>query len=219
MLINKVTNSISAESFFGVKDQQEFMKLGFGRLIKLKAAMQKKLDFVDLGITKTYEICNLRQKVQKISDFKNKRLATLTLIDDVYKHSNNPDSLNTHTIGLVVNQNPNEYFYKSQPEVLIMDSMGGNYPKSKEIHKSLIENFILKEIPNAKISITQTPQQFDGSLTCLNWTLANLKAAKENMGRADIINHLPKSNQLSSILEDQRKVLETEYPASKTTNV
>lgn len=220
MNINKIASSLSGESFFGIKDPKEFMNLGFGRLIRLKAAMQKKLGFVDLGIIKTDDIHNLSQRTQKVAEFKDKKLATLTLIDDkAFKHSNDPDSLSTHTIGLVINQNPNEYYYKTQPEVIIMDSMGANYPKSKEIHKSLIDNFILKEIPNAKVIITQTPQQNDGSLTCLNWTLANLSAAKNNMGRADIINSLPKSNQLSSILEEQKRILETEYLDSAKTSI
>lgn len=172
---------------------------GFKNAITLKVGMMKKYRIADLGVVESNNFSTL---CDKIKEFKDKGLATLTIRDDAYKHS--PSSkMNTHTIGLAINKGTNQHFYQSKPEILILDSMGDNYPGAKNIHQALIRDFIEKMFPASRVTITHNPQQTSGSLTCLNWALANLKAVSENFGRANILTLLPKSDDLPRILEEQ----------------
>lgn len=207
-MLKNLIYKISAKSYFGVKSQKEFMTTGFGRLINLKAILKKHIDFADLGIVKTSDFASLNQRPRQIQELNEKHLATITLVDDGFRHSSSSDSLSTHTIGIVINKNANEYFYKTQPEILIIDSMGDSYPRAKNIHSELIDKFLSKQFPGSRFIVSKNIQQTPDSLTCLNWTLANLQVARKNLGRADLLNILPKKGQINSILNEQKRILE-----------
>lgn len=210
VILNKLYKKLHPELFFGLKNQKDFLDFGMIRLMGLKNLLQNELKFADLGSVEVDNISNLLSnsscRPKNLSEFREKKLATLTLNGNEFRHGDNANSMNTHTIGLIINKNPNEYFYKSPEQIIIMDSLGDNNVTLKKVHQALIDDFISKAFPNASIVITKKPQQIDGSLSCLNWTLANLKIAKENMGRVDIINLLPKSSDLHSILNEQEKI-------------
>lgn len=203
MPVNNIINQFTPEAFFGLKSIKGFTNSCLENSFILATAMQEKLKFTDLGVININSISNLCSDIgtrpQMLSEFKESGLAKLTLISDIFENS-----LNTHTIGLVINQNPNEYFYKTPEQIIILDSLGEKNPEIKEIHSKLKNDFIKKAFPNAEIITSIEPQQVDGSLSCLNWTLANLEVAKNNLGKIDILNKLPKSTDIDSILEKQQ---------------
>lgn len=215
MPIDKIFREMPPQLFFGLKNQQAFDKFGMEHLIELKEKVQNKINFVELGLVNVDNISSLRQfvpfRTKNLSDFREKQLATLTLKGPEFKHSSDSNSMNTHTIGFVINKNPNEYFYKSPEQIIIMDSLGDSYVGAKKVHQALIDSFLRPEFPQAEIIITKTPQQTDDSVSCLNWTLANLEVAKANIGRVDIPNLLPKSSDFDSILERQKLLLHSYY--------
>lgn len=208
-----VTSSLecSAKKFFGLDKPEDLMKFGLENLLKLKESMKKKYNIVDLGVVTDRNFSTLLSRVgirpQQIAEFKEKKLATLTIRSNAFNHGTS-SGMDTHTIGLAINKNPNQYLYQENPEILLIDSLGNSYTRAREVHQSLIREFIAPAFPNSRITITQVPQQTDGSLTCLNWALANLKTVRENMGRADILTLLPKSSDLPKILEEQRQFLQ-----------
>lgn len=207
----KTVAEINPRQIFGIDNPEEFSTFGMANLLQLKSLMLKTFGIADLGIIKDNKFYlllsedGLRQT--RLAEFKKKGLATLTLMNKEFAHNPN-DKMCTHTIGLVVNSPQNQYFYPSKPEILILDSLGSRYQGAQEIHNSLIEQFIRPLFPGSRVNILQKPQQVDGSLTCLNWTLANLQAVRENPGRADMLNILHKSEDLPKILETQRLFLQ-----------
>lgn len=211
MAINKVFYNMAPESFFGLRNGRDFVEFGIMHLFELGEKMRQKFGFADLGTVNSLDfkiLCSdhsIRHK--NLLDFREKKLATLTVVSPMLEHCDNAD-VNTHTIGLVINKNPNKYFYCTPDQIIIMDSFGDTHPIIQRIHQDFINEFIKKAFPGFDIIITKNPQQTDGSLSCLNWTLANLKVAKENLGRSDIVNLLPKSSDLPSILREQMLFLQ-----------
>lgn len=196
----------SAKKFFGLEKTGNLTEFGFENLVKLKSSMMEKFKIVDLGEVDDWNFSELLlnpTREKKIKEFREKGLATLNIKSSAY----NSDYANHHTIGLAINKPTNQYFYQTTPEILVIDSMGDNYPGARDIHQDLIWHVIEPMFPGSGITVSKTSQQTDGSLTCLNWTLANLKVVKENIGRADILNLLPKSNDLPKILEEQKQFL------------
>lgn len=212
MKINPYIKMLPPADFFGVKNQNYFLDFGVGNLISLGIAMQKKMNCVDFGQLRIDSIPNFVSVLNPndLLEFRRNRLAKLTLTGDIFRHSSDPKSFNTHAIGLVINNNPNEYFYKSRPQILVLDSLGNKSTEMQHVHNKLTDDFIKKIFTDAEVIFNTEPQQTDNSLTCLNWTIANLEVAKENLGRTDIIEKLPKSSDIGSILEKQ-KIIVQEY--------
>lgn len=159
MPINKIFFDKSPVMFFGLKNREDFLEFGITHLTQLKDALQKKLDFANLGIVDADNIASLRsdsgRNLQNLLEFREKQLATLTLDSPEFHYKNSSDDeVNTHTIGLVLNKNQYEYYYKCPEQIIIMDSLGNNYPGAKKIHQLLINNFLRKEFPNSNIVIT-----------------------------------------------------------------
>lgn len=211
MKVAKITEA-SARKFFGLEFSQNLIEMGLKNLIKLMNGMQRKLGFAHLGqvIDSNFSVLFSKEgwAPKNLSEFKEKGLAVITLRNPEFAHPATQGH-NSHTIGLVINKPPNQYFYPAEPEIFILDSCGNNYPGAKEIHGALTRDFIKKLFPNSRVVVTPTAQQVDGSATCLNWTLANLQTVKENMGRADILNLLPKSSDLPRILEEQQQFVQS----------
>lgn len=215
MHINPVVKELAPDAFFGIRKVKDFIEFGAINLSNLGLAMQEKLKFTDLGLVKMDSSFNLLSDIGKrpqMAEFKQNKLAKLTLSGDIFKHSTEARSLNSHTIGLVINKNPNEHFYSSRPQIIILDSLGNKTKEMQEVHNKVINDFIKKEFPDAEVIINSEPQQMDNSLSCLNWTLANLEVAKENLGRTDILPKLPKSGDMDAILAKQ-KIISQNYRA------
>lgn len=212
MNVAKITE-IPARRFFGLEPSQNFMQMGLPNLMKLMEAMQKKLGFVKFAQVKDNNYSVLFSKEgwapKNLTEFKEKGLAVITLRNPEFAHTAT-QCYNTHTIGLAINKSHNQHFYPTEPEILILDSCGNSYPGAKEIHGALTRDFIKRLFPDSRVIVTPTPQQIDSSATCLNWTLANLQTVKENMGRADILNLLPKSSDLPRILEEQQQFVQNQ---------
>ena len=205
MKLNSLMNNLKPDDFFGIKSSEKMQDFGMENLIYLIAGMKQKINFADLGHVNINNFSELLSRnKEQLEEFKKTKLAKLTLTGDIFKHSNGDKSLNTHTIGLVINQSPNTYFYKSRPQVIILDSLGNKKKELKTIHEKLINEFIKKEFPEAEVLINTKPQQNDRSLSCLNWTLENLNVANKNLGKTNIIELLPQSKDIDKILEKQK---------------
>lgn len=215
MKINNVLRNMPPIDFFGLKTGDDLYKFGMERLGLLHLLMQQKYNFAGLGVVFADKISNLRaddlSRPQNLADFKNKKLAWLTINGEEFRDSNLSYELGSHTIGLVINENPNQYFYKTNPQIIIMDSFGNELPFIKKVHQVLIDDFISKEFPGSEIIINTEPQQTENTLSCFNWAMANLKIARENYGRTDLINLLPKSSDYNKILEEQKQLLLENY--------
>lgn len=202
---------VTARKFFGLESATSLGIKELENLLGLKTLIQKEIGFADLGWIKDSKFSDLFSQLgirpASLSEFKETGLATLTLMNPEFAHPAT-HGFNSHTIGLAVNKNPNQHFYPSEPEILILDSLGNSYPGAKKIHEALTRDFLKKLFPDSRVTITSNPQQTDGSITCLNWTLANLKTVRENMGRADILNLLPKSFDLQRILDEQQRLVQ-----------
>lgn len=205
MTIPSIVES-SAKKVFRLKTPEDLMN-EFEDLMKLKGSMMEKYNIADLGVVTDNSFSTLLSRPGLREEFKEKGLATLTISSPVFKHGTS-SGMTTHTIGLAINKNLNQHFYQTKPEILIMDSLGDNYPSARNMHQSLIREFIEPMFPGSRVTITSTQQQTDGSLTCLNWTLANLKTVRENLGRADILTLLHKSGDLPRILAEQGQFLQ-----------
>lgn len=207
MKINPI-KEYSAEKFFGLEKADDLIAFGIENLIKLKCNMMEKYKIADLGVVIENDFSALLSKQalceKKLAKFKENGLATLTIMSPEFNHKS-ASEMSTHTIGIVINKNINQHFYPTKPEILIMDSLGDNYAGAKKNHDLLIQQFLRPLFPDSKITIAQIPQQTNNSLSCLNWTLANLKVARENMGRTDILSLLPKSSDFPQILEEQKQ--------------
>lgn len=208
-------SKVPARRFFGLELEhpQDFMKMGLPNLMKLTEAMKRKLGFVKFAqvIDNNYSVLFSKEgwAPKNLTEFKEKGLAVITLRNPEFAHAAT-QGYNTHTIGLAINKPPNQHFYPAEPEIFILDSLGNKYPGAEKIHGALTRDFIKRLFPNSRVIVTPTGQQVDGSTTCLNWTLANLQTVKENMGRTDILNLLPKSSDLPRILEEQQQFVQNQ---------
>lgn len=203
--INKIVQS----SFFGIENSANFRQFGLDNLKWLKMAMKEKLKIIelgfvdidstkDLGLEHSYVLENLKQFKE------HHNFATLTLEGELFKHGENSSDA-THTIGLIINQNRNQHIfnYGAAKPIILIDSLGEETKELKNIHNRIIKELINKVFPDSEIITNKEPQQIDKSLSCLNWTFANLETANEYFGRTDILSKLPKSNDFESILKKQ----------------
>lgn len=203
MQINQLVNRVTPEAFFGVKNAVDMQNYGNLNVYLLFKIMQEKFKIANLSNVNFDSFSDPFLNFA-LKTLKEHNLAKLTLENNRFRELNKVGRLDTHTIGLVVNKNPNMYFYNEPPQVLILDSLGEKSEFMKDIHKKLENDFIKKIFPNAEVITNVEPQQIDGSQSCFNWTMANLKVASENLGRTDILCKLPKSHEIETILAQQQ---------------
>ncbi len=210
MNVAKITE-VPAKRFFGLEPSQNLVEMGLDNLMKLMTAMQEKLGIVHLGTVEdsnfSFLFPNNSYGKAKLAEFKEKGLAVITLQSPEFAHPST-QGFRTHTIGLAIQKFSGKSFYCASESIVILDSLGDKYPGAQKIHGALLR-YIQPLFPHSDKIITKVPQQIDGSVSCLNWTLANLQTVRNYPGRIDILSLLPKSSDLPKILQEQQQLVQS----------